>query len=79
MEVALAISKGTLTQVSSGMHWLPIKTQLQKRFSECGSATMAKHKLTQLKQLDLLMHEYITKFGHMAEHAYNIKPTEGAS
>ena len=25
------------------------------------------------------MYEYITKFGDMAEHAYNIKPTDGAS
>ena len=25
------------------------------------------------------MHEYITKFGDMAEHAYSIKPTNGAS
>ena len=40
---------------------------------------MAKHKLTQLKQLDLLMHEYITKFGDMAEHAYSIMPTNGTS
>ena len=49
MEVALAISKGTLHKyinelVSSGMSWLPIKAQLQERFLECGSATMAKHK-----------------------------------
>ena len=40
---------------------------------------MAKHKLTQLKQLHLLMNEYIDRFGDMAEHAYNIKPTYGAS
>ena len=40
---------------------------------------MAKHKLTQLKQLDLPMHEYIAKFGDMVEHAYRIKPTNGAS
>ena len=84
MEVALAISKGTLHKyinelVLSGMSWLPIKAQLQERFLECGGATMAKHKLTQLKQLDLPMHEYITKLGDMAEHAYNIKPTDGAS
>ena len=84
MEVALAISKGTLHKyinelVSSGMSWLPIKAQLQERFLECGSSTMAKHKLTQLKQLGLPMHEYITKFGDMAEHVYSIKPTNGAS
>ena len=51
MEVAFAISKGTLHKyinelVSSGMSWLPIKAQLQERFLKCGSATMAKHKLT---------------------------------
>ena len=39
---------------------------------------MAKHKLTQLKQSGLLMHEYITKFGDMAQHAYIIKPTDSA-
>ena len=40
---------------------------------------MAKHKLTQLRQSELAMHEHITKFGDMAEHAYNIKPTDSAS
>ena len=84
MEVALEISKGTLYKyindlVSCCMSWLPIKAQLQERFSKCGSATMAKHKLTQLKQLELLMQEYITKFEDIAEHAYSIKPTDSAS
>ena len=64
MEVALAISKGTLHKyinelVSSDMSWLPIKAQLQERFSKCGSANMAKDKLTQLKQFNLPMHKYI--------------------
>ena len=40
---------------------------------------MAKHKLTQLKQSDLSMHEYITKFRDTVEHAYSIKPTNSAS
>ena len=61
------------------MSWLPIKAQLQERFSDCGSAIMAKHKLTQLKQLELPMHEYIAKFGDMAEYTYSIKPTNSAS
>ena len=83
-DVALTNSKGTLHKylnelVSSGMSWLPIKVQLQERFSECGSSTMAKHKLTQLKQLDLPVHEYIAKFGDIAECAYSIKPTDSAS
>ena len=84
MEVALTISKGTLHKyinelVSSGMSWLPIKAQLQEKISECGSATMARHQLIKLKQLDLLMHEYIAKFGDMVGHAYSIKPIDGAS
>ena len=84
MEVALAIFKGTFHKhiselVSSGLSWLPIKVQLQERFSECGSTTMAKHKLTQLKQSELPMHEYIAKFSDMAEHAYIIKSTDSAS
>ena len=84
MEVALAISKGTLHKyinepVSSGMSWLPIKAQLQERFSECGKATIERHKLTQLKQLELPMHEYFTKFGDIVEHLYSIKLTDSAS
>ena len=84
MEVALPISRGTLHKhisklVSSGLGWLLIKVQLQERFSECGSATMAKHKLTQLKQSELPMYEYIAKFRHMAEHMYSIKATDSAS
>ena len=35
---------------------------------------MAKHKLTQLKQLDFPVHEYLTKFRDMVEYAYSIKP-----
>ena len=40
---------------------------------------MAKHKLTQQKQVELPMHEYITKFGDMADHACSIKATNSAS
>ena len=84
MEVALAISRGNLYKfisklASSGLSWLPMKAHLQERFSECGSVTMAKHKLTQLKQSELPIHKYITKFGDMVEHAYSIKATDGAS
>ena len=84
MEVALAISKGTFHKyinelVSSDRSWLPIKAQLQERFSECWSAMMAKHKLTHLRQSELPMHEYITKFGDMVKHAYSIKAINSAS
>ena len=84
MEVALAIFKGTVHKhiselVSSRLSWLPTKVQLHERFSECSSATMTKHNLTQLKQSELPMHEYITKFGDMVEHAYSITATDSAS
>ena len=83
MEVALVVSKGTLHKhinklVSSQLSWLPMKAQIQERFSECGSVTMAKHKLTQLKQSQLPMHEYIATFSDMAEDVYRIKATESA-
>ena len=82
--MALAISKGNLHKyisevVFGGLSWVPIKAHLQEKFSECGSATMAKHKLTQLKQAELPMHEYNAKFGDMAEHVYSIKTTNSAS
>ena len=84
MGVALTISRGNLHKymselVSSSLSWLPIKAHLQERFSECGSATMAKHKLAQLKQDELPMHEHITKFGEMTKHAYSIKVTDSSS
>ena len=37
------------------------------------------HKLTQLKQLDFPMHDYIAKFGDMANYPYSIKTTDGSS
>ena len=40
---------------------------------------MAKHKLTQLRQLNLAMHEYSTEFGDMADHTYSFKPTDSDS
>ena len=84
MEVALATSRGNLHEyisklVSSGLSWSPIKAHLQERFSEYGSATMAKHKLTLMKQSELPMHKYIAKFGDMAEHVYSIKATDSTS
>ena len=52
---------------------------LQERFSECGNSTMAKHKLTTFRQMDLAMHEYISKFSDLVEHAYTLTPTDPAS
>ena len=52
---------------------------LQERFSECGSVTMARYKLAQLKQVELPMQEYIAKCGDMTEYAYNIKAMDSLS
>ena len=52
---------------------------LQETSSECSNATMAKHKLIQLKQSELPMHECIAKFGEITEHVYSIKTTDSAS
>ena len=72
---ALAPSRGSLHKYvrelhSSGKHWSAIKPLLQERFSECGNSTMAKDKLTTFRQTDLVMHEYISKFSDLVEHAY---------
>ena len=56
-----------------------MKPLLQERFSECGNSTMAKHKLTTLRQTDLAMHEYISEFTDLVEHAYTFTPTDLAS
>ena len=82
MEVAPAISRGNLHRyisklVSSSLSWSPIKAHCQERFLECGSTT--KHKLTQLKQSELPMHEYITKCGEMTKHVYSIKAINSVS
>ena len=82
--VALATSRASLhTYVrelhSSGKHWSAMKPLLQERFSECGNSTMAKHKLTTFRQTDLAMHEYISKFTDLVEHAYTLSPTDPAS
>ena len=82
--VALATSRVSLHKYvrqlhSSGKHWSAVKPLLQERFSECGNSTMAKHKLTTFRQTDLAMHEYISKFTDLVEHAYTLTPTDPAS
>ena len=83
-EVPMAIWRDPLYKYidevySSGLICTSIKPKLQERFSKCGSSTIAKHKLAHLMQTDLAMHEYIAKFSDMAEHAYNIRPTDDLS
>ena len=82
--IALATLRGSLHKYvrelhSSGKHWSAMKPLLQERFSECGNSTMAKHKLTTFRQTDLAMHEYISKFSDLVEHAYTLTSTDPAS
>ena len=56
-----------------------MKPLLQERFPECRNSTMAKHKLTTFKQTNLAMHEYISKFSDLVEHAYTFTPTDPGS
>ena len=76
-DVALATSRGSLHRHVRELHnngstWEAIKTQLQGTFSDYGSSTMAGHKLQHLKQDDMPMHEYISKFTNLEEHAYGL-------
>ena len=76
-DVALATSRGSLHRHVRELHnngstWEAIKSQLQGTFSDYGSSTMARHKLQHLKQNDMPMHEYISKFTNLVEHAYGL-------
>ena len=76
-DVALATSRGSLHRhvrklYNNGSTWETIKTQLQGTFSDYGSSTMARHRLPHLKHNDMPMHEYISKFANLVEHAYGL-------
>ena len=53
-----------------------MKVKLCEIFSECTSVAAAQNKLSCLKQGDDSIHEYIAKFMHLLEHAYNAKPSD---
>ena len=83
-DVALATSRGSLHMHIRELHnndstWEAIKTQLQESCSDYGSSTMARHRLPHLKQNDIHMHEYISKFANLVEHAYGLSPTAQGS
>ena len=78
--VAIFTARGSLynhiKELQNNKHeWDVIKQKLLERFSEFGSAIMAKHKLNTLKQNDTPMHEYISKFTSLMRHAYNVDPS----
>ena len=83
-DVAPVTSRGSLHRCvrephNNGSTWEAIKTQLQGTFTDYGSSTMARHRLPHFKQNDMPMHEYISKFANLEEHAYGLSPTAQGS
>ena len=62
---------------SQNYAWDVIKVKLiRERFSDCTSIAAAQNKPPSLKQDGRSMHEYITHFSDLLEHAYSVKATD---
>ena len=84
IEVALATSTGSLHKhisalMALGNNWDVIKNKVQERFSEFGSPIVAQSKLSSFTQGTMAMHEYISEFTDLVEHAHQIKPIDTGS
>ena len=84
LDIAISTSIGQLYKyiselTDSGLKWDMIKPLIQERFSECGSSIIARNKLTSLTQKTMAIHEYISEFSSLMEHAHGIKPTDPRS
>ena len=84
IEVALATSTGSLHKhiselMALGINWEVIKNKVQERFSEFGSPIMAQSKLSSFTQGTMAMHDYISEFTDLVEHAHQIKPSDSGS
>ena len=84
LDIAISTSMGQLYKyiselTDSGLNWDMIKPLIQERFSECGSSIIARNILTSLAQKTMAMHEYISEFSSLMEHAHGIKPTDPKS
>ena len=84
IEVALATSTGPLHKhiselMALGIDWDVIKNKVQERFSEFGSPIVAQSKLSSFTQGTMAMHEYISEFTSIVEHAHQIKPSDTGS
>ena len=82
--MALATSRGSLHRPVRKLHnngstLEAIKTQLQGKFSDYGTSTMARLRLPHLKQNDMPMHEYTSKFADLVKHVYGLSPTVQSS
>ena len=84
IEVALATSTGSLHKhiselMALGINWEVIKNKVQERFSEFGSPIVAQSKLSSFTQGTMAMHDYISEFTDLVEHAHQIKPSDSGS
>ena len=62
-----------------GLNWDAIKDMIQERFSEFGSSIVARNKLSSFTQKTMAMHEYISEFTIILEHAHDIRPSDSKS
>ena len=60
--------------MSLDLSWDAIKGMIQERFSEFGSSIVARNKLSSFTQKTMAMHEYISEFTTILEHAHDIRP-----
>ena len=79
--MALATSTGPLHKhiselMALDINWDVIKNKAQERFSEFGSPIVAQSKLSSFMQGTMAMHEYISEFTSLVEHAHQIKPID---
>ena len=79
--MAVATSTGQLHKhiselMSLALNWDAIKGMIQERFFEFGSSIVARNKLSTFTQKHMAMHEYISEFTTILEHAHDIKPSD---
>ena len=84
LEVAIQTSRGSVHRYlqelqQQGLEWDKIKFKLRERYSDCSSSAAAQNKLALLKQNGRPMHEYISNFTDLLEHAYNMQPSDPAT
>ena len=84
LEVAIQTSRGSVHRYlqelqQQGLEWDKIKFKLRERYSDCSSSAAAQNKLALLKQNGRPMHEYISNFTDLLEHAHNMQPSDPAT
>ena len=84
LEVAHVTSRGSVHRYIQelklqGLDWNVIKVKLRERFSDCTSSAAAQNRLSSLKQDGRPMHEYISHFSDILEHAYGLTASDPAT